>query len=273
MRLIAHISDLHFGSEDLLIAEALRLELTALRPHLVVVSGDLTQRARPWQFRAARAWLDSLALPWLAVPGNHDVPLYDLFTRFVLPYDRFRRFITSDPMPIFSDDEVAVVGLNTARSLTWKGGRISHAQMAELRRRFDKLPRGIVKILVMHHHFVPPANASGHRHDPVGRADLALAVLEECGVDLVLAGHLHRGYHSDVTAFYPARRRSMIIAQAGTAISMRLRGEANAYNLIRIDQGLLSLAIHSWNGKEFIGAADAVFIKRSEGWVADPGRA
>src|ERR1700722_10258980 len=119
MRTIAHISDLHFGSEDPRLAEGLLADLAEVRPALVAVSGDLTQRARRGQFAAARAVLSRIPFPQLVVPGNHDIPFYDLGRRFLRPLNRFRRYITHDLNPTFADEEMLVVGINTARSATW----------------------------------------------------------------------------------------------------------------------------------------------------------
>ena len=122
MRTLAHLSDLHFGRVERGVLDALRERLWQVQPDLVVVSGDLTQRARARQFREARAFLDTLPQPQLVVPGNHDVPLYNVLARFLAPLAGYRRFVAEDVEPSFVDEEIAVLGLNTARSFTWKGG-------------------------------------------------------------------------------------------------------------------------------------------------------
>ncbi len=114
MRRIAHISDLHFCRTDPAVVEALAAELNADPPDLVAVSGDLTMRARSREFRAARAFLDGLRAPVLAVPGNHDITSYWLHERFLDPLGRWRRFVAEEPEPVWADDEIAVVGINTA---------------------------------------------------------------------------------------------------------------------------------------------------------------
>ena len=129
MSVIAHISDLHFGAESPEIVEGLVSDLTVLKPALIAVSGDLTQRARPQEFMAARAFLDRMVIPRLVVPGNHDIPLFDLLSRFGRPLGRFRRYINEDVDPFFQTADLAVLGINTARSNTWKEGRVSEAQV------------------------------------------------------------------------------------------------------------------------------------------------
>src|SRR5437868_2776966 len=129
MRTIAHLSDLHLGRVDGALLDPLRRRLRELEPDLVVVSGGLTQRARLEQFRAARAYLDTLPGPQLVVPGNHDVPLYNVFQRFVRPLARYRRVVSRDLQPVFIDEEIAVIGVNPARSFVFKGVRINESQV------------------------------------------------------------------------------------------------------------------------------------------------
>src|SRR5215207_3047670 len=133
MRTIVHLSDLHFGRIDTALLEPLRRRVHELAPCVTVVSGDLTQRAKPEQFRDARRFLDTLPGAKIVVPGNHDVPLYNVFQRFFTPLSKYRRFISSETQPKYIDDEIAVVGLNTARSLVFKGGRVNEEQVEYLR--------------------------------------------------------------------------------------------------------------------------------------------
>jgi 3',5'-cyclic AMP phosphodiesterase CpdA len=251
MKSIAHISDLHFGVENRAVADCLLRELTALAPSLVVVSGDLTQRARRKEFEAAAAFLESVSFPKIVVPGNHDIPLYDVARRFISPLKRYQSYISNELNPWFADEEIAVLGLNTARSLTWKSGRISRPQIELIRERFCRLPERQYRILVTHHPFIPPPGEPEAGIDLVGGARDALLVLDECQVDLLLAGHLHHGYTGEVRSFYPATRRSMIVAQAGTAISRRLREQPTAYNQITIDGDQLRISMRAWKGSGF----------------------
>jgi predicted MPP superfamily phosphohydrolase len=132
MRTLVHVSDLHFGRVDAGLLDPLRAAIEQARPDVVVVSGDLTQRARTKQFREAAAFLRTLPQPQVVVPGNHDVPLYDVVRRFAAPLVRFREHIEAEEFPTVIDGEIAVVGINTARSFTFKDGRINRAQVAEV---------------------------------------------------------------------------------------------------------------------------------------------
>jgi 3',5'-cyclic AMP phosphodiesterase CpdA len=270
MTTLAHISDLHFGAESPEVVEGLIDDLRSVEPSLVVVSGDLTQRARRKEFAAARRFLDRIPSPRLVVPGNHDIPLFDLVSRFARPLARFRSYIDADVDPFFSTDEVAVLGMNTARSNTWKDGRVSTAQIDALRRKLCPLPPHVLKVLVTHHPFLPPP------WDPspplVGRAAEALRAAEACGVDLMLAGHLHHGYTGDVRTHHVDIRRAILVAQAGTATSHRVRNEANSYNVIRCSPERLGFSLRVWDGKSFQEARFIEYVKSGADWGPAPGR-
>src|SRR5947209_3581481 len=132
MRKIVHLSDLHFGRIDERVVGPLAEVVRELRPSLVVVSGDLTQRARSSEFREARAFLDSLPRPQVVVPGNHDVPLWDVLARFSRPLEKFRRYISDDTEPLYEDEEMAVAGVNTPRACTRKCAGVNESQDARL---------------------------------------------------------------------------------------------------------------------------------------------
>jgi 3',5'-cyclic AMP phosphodiesterase CpdA len=268
MSTLAHISDLHFGAESPAVVEGLLADLAALEPSLVVVSGDLTQRARGKEFVAARQFLDRIRAPRLVVPGNHDIPLFDVVTRFVRPLARFRHYIAEEVDPFFSTEGLAILGMNTARSNTWKDGRLSAAQIDGLRQRFCALPPRVLKVLVTHHPFLPPP---GDPSPPlVGRAAEALQAAEACGIDLVLAGHLHHGYTGDIRTHHAAIKRAILVAQAGTATSHRLRNEANSYNLIRASPNRLGFSLRIWDGKSFQEARFVEYVKSGSDWEPLP---
>lgn len=251
MSLVAHLSDLHFGRVDGAIVEAVVADVQRAKPQLVVVSGDLTQRARSAEFDAAAAFLARLPPPVLAVPGNHDVPLYDVARRFLAPLRRYQTAISDVLCPVHEDAELSVLGLNTARSFTWKDGAVSDEQLEVVRAWGKDARAGAFRILVTHHPFLPPEARPQERI--VGGAERALAAAEEAGVELLLAGHLHEGYTGDARAHHVTLGRSILVAQAGTATSTRTRGEVNTYNLIDIDPRAPSVAIEvrAWNGRAF----------------------
>ncbi len=250
MKAIAHISDLHFGTVVQEIAEGLLDSLADLRPDLVVVSGDLTQRATAGQYREARAFLDRIPFPQIVVPGNHDVPLYDVIRRFFMPLDRYKAYITPDLLPFHQDGEIAVLGISTARSFTFKNGRISIEQIQTIRDRFCAAPPEAFKVLVTHHPFVVPPGQEGE--PAVGRAERLFLLAEGCNPDMALAGHFHMSYTAKTHSVYTTQKGSTLVIQAGTATSRRTRnGEHNAYNCITVDNGRVELTVHMWNGSRF----------------------
>jgi len=267
MRKIVHISDIHFGRVDQATVEPLVRATVEVAPDLVVVSGDLTQRGRASQFREARAFLDGLPGPQLVVPGNHDVPFYDVVSRFAMPLRNYRRFVTNDLEPAFADAEIVVQGINTARSLTLKNGRINRAQVERVSKRFAAAPAGCVKILVTHHPLDLPRSFAAELL--AGGAADAMPALAAAGVDVLLAGHYHLAHTGDTKARYPIPGFSALVVHAGTTTSSRLRDEPNSFNLLSIDGRRISVDRFTWRPAEGVFASLLCerFEKTAQGWV------
>ncbi len=268
MRTLVHLSDLHFGRTDPAILSPLVKFISEIKPDLVAVSGDLTQRARTAEFLAAKEFLAAIPFPQIVVPGNHDVPLYNPFSRFVRRLDRYARYITSELQPVFADDEIVVAGVNTARAFTWKDGRINARQLAELRRTMMAGPTARTKIVVTHHPFDLPAGASGR---VVGRSRRAIQILAECGVDLLLAGHFHIADTSQTTKRYHLPGYSALVVSSGTSTSTRGRGQPNSLNVIRIDAPHLTIERRTWQPTS--GLFDVLSIEQfrhaENGWLRE----
>jgi 3',5'-cyclic AMP phosphodiesterase CpdA len=262
---IAHISDLHFGRHDETVAERMLADLSEVRPDLVVVTGDLTQRARHRQFAAARAFLAKLPAPVVVVPGNHDIPLYDIAQRFLGRLARYRRYICAELQPFFADDEIALLGLNTARSATFADGRISRKQAVAMKAVFAKVPAGRMRILAIHHPLAAPATAGDVTL--VGRAAMARKSVTGAGVRLVLSGHHHRALSGDLSASDLVAEGSILLVHAGTAISTRLRGEPNSYNLLRIEPNTVTCTVRTFTGNNFAAAGIASYALLGGRWT------
>jgi 3',5'-cyclic AMP phosphodiesterase CpdA len=267
MRTLIHLSDIHFGRIDYATIPPLLSSIRSLAPDAVALSGDLTQRATTRQFVEARKFLYQLPAPRIVVPGNHDIPLYNVLNRFLAPLGKYRTFINHDLEPFYNDNEMAIMGINTARSSTFKGGRINQQQLDRIKARFCSIadPR-TVKVLVTHHPFDLPDNLSGEAL--VGRAELAMNALASCGIDLLLAGHYHISETGSTSCRYPMPSYSALVIHAGTATSTRGRGEMNSFNVIRIDWPLISVERWSWcqHASSFQQSLKETFEKTDGGW-------
>ena len=232
MSRFAHISDLHFGRDRPELLAPLVETLNAAELDVVLVSGDLTQRARHRQFAAARAFLDRLEVPWIAVPGNHDTPLDNLWVRLVRPWSRFRKHISQDLEPGFDAHRFSVAGLNTADPKAWQRGRLRNNSLSRIATRMRAAQEaGKVGIVMMHH---PPEHLEEDSKQPMRGSTHGLRRLADMGADLVLCGHLH------VWRALPARQSGgILILQVGTGLSNRLRGHPNDFNIVTVgDDGI-----------------------------------
>ena len=233
MRRVLHISDLHFGRtrEDLL--EPLIETINRLAPDVVAFSGDLTQRARESQFEQAAAFIAHLEMPVLAVPGNHDTPIDNPWLRFVKPFARYRRLIDEDLEPEFLDDELALVGVNTVNRFAWQSGKISRRTIRRVCDAFEGQIDGRTHLAMMHH---PLEHDPGTEKRLMRGARAAVACLGRCGADVVLSGPLHNAAVAPLTA-----APGVLLVQAGTGLSSRLREETNNFNLLHIEPGAIKV--------------------------------
>jgi 3',5'-cyclic AMP phosphodiesterase CpdA len=233
---------------------------------VVIVSGDLTQRARSGQFIQARRFLDTLPKPQVVVPGNHDVPLHNLFNRFGRPLSKYLKYISSDLSPSYIDDEIAVIGVNTARSLTFKNGWMDRTQIETLRHRLSSIDDHVIKIVVTHHPFDLPEQYE--EEELAKRASTAMSMFSACRVDVLLAGHIHVSHAGSTATRYKVGDYASLFVQAGTATSTRGRGETNSFNVIRATSSSITIERFSWNPdvRTFTPAASQVFHGGPSGW-------
>jgi len=265
MRTIVHLSDLHFGRIDPGVLEPLRNAVSGAAPHLIALSGDFTQRARRSQFAEARAFIDTLHAPKLMVPGNHDVPLWNVARRFLTPFTRYRSFISENLEPEYVDDEIIVIGVNTARSFTHGEGRINAGQVDRIVTRLAATTPSLVRVIVTHHPFDLPPGVEERRL--LGRAQMAMGRLAKANADLFLSGHLHLSHTSHSVDRYKIEGHSALIVQAGT-VSLRGRGEQPSFNVLRIQKPEIELIRHVWDpsSRAFVPTPMGRYVHTPSGW-------
>jgi 3',5'-cyclic AMP phosphodiesterase CpdA len=270
MKTIVQLSDLHFGAVDTRLLDPLRVSVEALAPDVTVISGDLTQRAKPEQFAQARSFLESLPMPQLVIPGNHDIPLYNVAARAFSGLSRYKTFISDDLAPVYIDDAVVIVGVNTARSFTLTNGRINNQQIAHVATHFKKAHPDAVRIVVSHH----PFDFTDALLDRwlVRRAPKAVSSFASQRVDVLLGGHFHLSYVGDTKKRYAQHAPHALVVAAGSATSTRQRGEPNSFNVLRIFSNKIAIERHAWRPEEhaFVPNGLWYFMRTKDGWKHTP---
>ena len=237
MSLVLQISDTHFGTEQADVVEALVRLVKDERPGLVILSGDITQRARRSQFAAARAFVDRLApAPLLAIPGNHDIPLFNIGMRLLAPYANYSRAFGAELEPVFEREQLLVMGVNTTRPDKHADGEVSLAQVQRVADRLARAKPEQLRVVVTHQPIC--ALLPEDEHNVLQGHDAAVRRWSEAGADLILGGHIHLPYVVALSERHPYLARAVWAVQAGTAVSSRLRhGANNSVNLIRYADG------------------------------------
>ncbi len=277
---ILHISDLHFGPPFVpAVAEDLLQMIPSLNPDAIVVSGDITQRAKRHQFEQARQFFDRMPdLPMLVIPGNHDVALWRIFERLFKPHALYLEIITPDLNPVLQVGNVVLVGLDsTAPRHSISNGRIYPRQLRHCEQAFAAVPEDMTRIVVAHHHFAPG-------HDKVfdvamPGAQRAIDCFVEQKVEMILGGHLHRSYIGSSLDFFPGhhRDRGVVIVQCGTTTSSRGKGrerDENTFNLIEVESDTLTVIHYLYLEKEgkFTPFSKHIFPRPGRAFDAeDPG--
>jgi 3',5'-cyclic AMP phosphodiesterase CpdA len=261
---IAHLSDLHFGAVSQRTLERLAAKVAEISPDIVVVTGDLTQAGRRSEFKAAAEFLHSLSRPLVAIPGNHDVPVYHLPRRFFAPWRLFREHIGRLARTYAECERVAIIGVNSARRaqprFNWSYGRLRRRDIAAAAQKAKKVSEGRLVFVAVHHPFQPGVGSVGAV--TVGRAREAIAAFAEAGVAGVMTGHVH------VTSVAPIPPDDALLSiQAGTSASTRLRHEAASF--LQIDcKALTEVAIKQFVETEegFLDAANHNFVREERRW-------
>lgn len=244
MSVVLQISDPHFGTEQPQVVEALVTLARLQQPDLLVLSGDITQRARPAQFQAARAFMDRLGAPFLAIPGNHDIPLFDVWTRLRRPYARHSAAFGAELEPFYSSPDLMVACVNTTRAWQHKNGEVSAQQIDRVARLLANATPAQLRVVVVHQP-VAVTRAEDAPNLLRGHAG-ALQRWAEAGADFVMGGHIHLPFVLALQGL----ARPLWAVQAGTAVSSRVRaGLPNSVNLLRwgADSAPGSCQIEQWD--------------------------
>lgn len=246
MTVVLHISDLHLGTEQAPVVSGLRELAREQRPDLLILSGDITQRARTVQFERAAELVRELGAPHLvAIPGNHDVPLFDLPTRLLSPYAGYRRFFGDELEPHFESNDCLVLSVKTTRRYRHVDGEISPAQRERIAARLRSATSQQLRLVVLHQPIAVPRPSE--EHNVVNGRDLAMPLWAEAGADLVLSGHIHLPFVLPLHESF-ALPRPLWAVSAGTAISSRIRHEAgNSLNIIRTTATPRSSIVEQWD--------------------------
>ncbi|MBV1787984.1 metallophosphoesterase [Marinobacterium sp. D7] len=266
---IVHLSDPHFGTEQPQVCDALLERISELVPDLVVLSGDITQRATASQFDSAHRFVARLPeVPVLVAPGNHDIPLWDLGRRIFSPYGRFSERFTLPPFA-WSDKGVQLLALNSAPRWRHRNGELALGRLSKQLNELTRTPARH-RIALFHH----PVDCRRHqdRHNVIRDAEGICRVLNDYGVDLVMGGHIHDPLMRTSEHLYPSLQPTLVFLLAGTCVSSRTRvGAPNSFNLIDIRRPGQEMMIERWDMERNLGEFHPVqlcqFLKTETGWV------
>jgi 3',5'-cyclic AMP phosphodiesterase CpdA len=265
---LLHYSDPHFGAYDPRISKAAVEFAVELKPDLTVVSGDFSMRGRRFEFELARAWLKELPQPLVTLPGNHDVPgLNRLMDRFFSPFGRYREYISEVEEPNRTLGDVGV--LATANSCTpfglhfdWSRGFLSPFQIHALATFYAAQPEGGLRVFGMHH----PVVGSGVKERAlVSPISMVRKFFETSKIDLLLAGHFHQS-KIDLFPEPVDSVRRIVVSQAPSICSTRLKGEPNGFHLIHLGAGKIEIELWRWQEGSFRAETNKSFHRVENGW-------
>lgn len=270
MSVLLQISDPHFGTVQPSVAEALVQLALEQSPDLLVLSGDITQRARPEQFDAARAFCDRLAIPaMLSLPGNHDIPLFNLWQRAFSPYAGYLRAFGPLIETGLQTPAMRVIGVKTTRRWRHKNGQVSAAQIKRVVAELQDATSAQLRVVVLHQPVM--VLRAEDEHDRLRGWEPAVRAWAAAGADIVMGGHIHLPYVREMSSQVAGLDRRIWCVQAGTALSSRVRREApNSVNLLRHASGQRSCWVERW---DYAGASGRFELVHSSELLLDRGRA
>jgi len=259
-----HVSDLHAGRRETPgLADALAELVSEIGPELVIATGDLSHRGRHEQLAEAHALLEGLGTPFLAVPGNHDIP-YSFPARFTRPWRRFEEVFSSVD-PVYRSETLVVCGLDSVRPWRHQGGRLSAARLAAVQPALDSATPGALRVVALHHHLAgSPWRAS--RKFPLRHRDRALGAFAAAGAELVVGGHIHQASAAELHEFTApdGLTPSLVLATAPGLGRPRPRrsGEAQGALVYEWDTERLAVLTYVWDAGRFTRTARREFPRR-----------
>jgi 3',5'-cyclic AMP phosphodiesterase CpdA len=252
MKTLIHLSDLHFGTEFPGVTDILINEIKNIRPDLLVISGDLTQRARHAQFAKAKKFLAALQqYPLVCVPGNHDISLYNPLERFLYPFAKYKKWIFKTLSSQWTDENLAVLGISSVTPYKPMSGYITTNELELIKGFFAKFPDHFIKIIVMHHNLIRSV-----RHEIINDSEKIIEIFSNLEINLVLSGHIHQ---SRVELLKHKRTKNLYVVTAGTAISSRTI-DPNSFNILKVDQEKFILTVQSYHEGQFVSGPSNVYL-------------
>ncbi|KTD51608.1 3',5'-cyclic-nucleotide phosphodiesterase [Legionella quinlivanii] len=240
---IIHISDLHFGLHRQEIIHGFLIEAAAIQPEIIIISGDLTHRARSEQFRDLKAFISRLPGKILIVPGNHDVPAFDLIQRFLTPFDKYRHFISNSMEVSYENESVRILGLNSVNPYSIKDGKLSSDSLKKIETYFSEAANKL-NILFFHHNF---QHFEG-LHRPLSNTSEFIKSLKKSAVHLICTGHLH---YANVSFLEKNDQESFALLHAGSLSCQRTCDDRNSFYLIEIESGECTIELRAYEPNRF----------------------
>lgn len=268
MMKIAQISDTHFGTEIPAVLEALKVSLGNQKPDLIILSGDITQRARRHQFEKARHFIDSLPCRTLTIPGNHDLPLYDVLTRFTNPYRHYRRIFGEREFSDFQG-QIGIVGLDATGPWRHKQGQLDPAHVESLLTTARETIGAYGTLIVAVHQPLLTAWREDRTEEMIGESKVA-ELFSRLRVDAVLSGHVHVPLICTSEKAYTTLPYAFVHSGAGTACSHRTReGKPNSYNLLQVKDGMITVERYDFSSVagRFKRDETLSFLRTKKGWM------
>lgn len=248
---IIHLSDLHFGTERVAPLQALLADLKNIPVDLVVISGDLTQRATRDQYKIAHEFIHSIKIPVLTVPGNHDIPLYNLVMRLFFPFKNYKRWISKKLCMHLDLPQAAIIGINSATPYKTMGGYVTDEQLRMVLEFFKAQPKDKLKIVVMHHNLIHSV-----RHKIINDSEKIINVFSKANVNVVLSGHIHEPLIEELKN--KSLSQHTYIITAGTAVSHRTIAQ-NSYNILEFFDSDFKLSIRDFDGNQFMTRSERIY--------------